>query len=224
MSYIPFKNISQNKSSDEKDLEELLTELNNLVPKFVDSSTFKRDIFDKSDENHYTETFIRYFENENKSSRFSLMNQASLPNRRSSDLGICLKANNEHYIFCIEAKFLPPTDYVSGEYAAIKRYKKLEHGLSHRDPNKAKHLSECGILAYSKSDTFKSHLHNINDKIVTLSKSTLDNCGLKWDTSEKLSIVEMTETAYLKSKHPRNESNHIELHHFWVNINIKPDL
>ena len=64
MSNIPFKNISQNKSSDENDLKELLTELNNLVPKFVDSSTFKRHIFDMSDENHYTETFIKYFLNE----------------------------------------------------------------------------------------------------------------------------------------------------------------
>ncbi len=217
MSNIPFKNISQNKSSDENDLKELLTELNNLVPKFVDSSTFKRHIFDMSDENHYTETFIKYFLNENKESRFGLMNQISLPNRRSSDIGIYLKANDEHYIFCIEAKFLPPTDYVSGEYAAIKRYKKSEHGLSHRDPNKAKHLPECGILAYSKSDTFDSHLHKINSKIEILS-STLDEYGLNWDASEKLSSVELKETAYLKSKHPRNDSCHIELHHFWVNI------
>ncbi len=218
MSNIPFKNISQKKSSDENDLKELLTELNNLVPKFIDSSTFKRDIFDMSDENHYTETFIKYFLNENKESRFGLMNQISLPNRRSSDVGIYLKANDEHYIFCLEAKFLPPTDYVSGEYAAIKRYKKLEHGLSHRDPNKAKHLPKSGILAYSKTDTFVSHLAKINGKIETLSKISMDEYGLNWDASEKLSSVEIKKTAYLKSKHPRNESNYIELHHFWVNI------
>lgn len=222
MSYIPFKNISQNKSSDENDLKELLTELNNLVPKFVDSSTFKRHIFDMSDENHYTETFIKYFLNENKESRFGLMNQISLPNRRSSDIGIYLKANDEHYIFCIEAKFLPPTDYVSGEFAAIKRYKKLEHGLSHRDPFKAKHLPECGILAYSKTDTFLSHLDRINGKIEVLSKSSKDEFGLNWDASEKLSSVQIKETAYLKSNHLRNGSNPIELHHFWVNIKFKP--
>lgn len=218
MSNIPFKNLSQNKSSDENDLKELLTELNNLVPQFVDSSTFKRDIFDMSDENHYTETFIKYFLNENKESRFGLMNQISLPNRRSSDIGIYLKANDEHYIFCIEAKFLPPIDYVSGEYAAIKRYKKLEHGLSHRDPNKAKHLPECGILAYSKSDTFNKHLSKINDKIQILSNGKTDHYGLYWDVSEKLSSILIGDSAYLKSPHPRNGSNVINLHHFWVNI------
>ena len=112
MRNIHFKNISRGKSSDEQDLISLLAELNEMIPLFVNSSIFRRDIFDESDENHYTETLIKYFGNEKPDSRFFYMNQPSLPLRRSIDVGVYLKANSDHYVFCIEAKFLPPKDRV----------------------------------------------------------------------------------------------------------------
>lgn len=221
MPHIPFKNLRFQKSSDEKDVEELIAELRQFIPAFVGSSIFKRDIFDDSQENDYTETFIKYILNENPNSRFNYMNQASLPNRRSADIGIYLKADSEHYLFCVEAKFLPPKDYVQGDYAAIKRYKKLEHGVSSRNPNKAKPLSESAILAYSKSGKFIKHLEKINKHITELSRTqTADNYNLTWNNSEKLQVITMNETAILVSEHHRNNNLPIKLHHFWVYVNV----
>jgi len=180
MSVFGLKNIPPGKSSDERDLMDLLSELNQFIPSFVTSSIYDRDIFYNSDENHFTETLIKYLENTNTGSRFSYMSQASLPNKRSIDIGVYLKANSEHYIFCIEAKFLPSRDYVTGNYAAIKRYKKNEHGLSNRNPNKAKILPESAIVGYLKSGTFKNHFESINNLISKLSKDkSPDKFGLR---------------------------------------------
>lgn len=219
MPYIPFKNIPPKKSSDAKDVEELVAELRQFIPAFVGSSIFKRDIFDDSQENDYTETFIKYISNENPNSRFDYMNQASMPNRRSADIGIYLKADSEHYLFCVEAKFLPPKDYVQGDYAAIKRYKKLEHGVSSRNPNKAKPLHKSAILAYCKSGTFKKHLEKINKEINELSQTQMAEYGLTWTNSEKLQAITMNETAILISEHHRANNLPIKLHHFWVYVN-----
>lgn len=218
MQNIPFKNISSSKSSDERDLEELVSELRELVSIFTSSDIFRRDIFNKSDENHFTETFIKFSQNEKIKSRFSYMNQASLPNRRSSDIGVFLKTDSEHYIFCIEAKFLPPTDYVTGEYAAIKRYKKGEHGLSNRNSSKAKQLSESAIIGYSKSGDLKGHLNTINDTIAKLAIGQSDKFGLYWQDSEQLECISLSQSAILVSTHPRKDQPEIKLHHFWVEI------
>jgi hypothetical protein len=213
MPLIQFKNIPPKKSSDERDLEELLSELYQMIP------NFNRDIFDASDENHYTETLIKYIENEKKDSRFSYMNQSSLPNKRSIDIGVYLKADSEHYLFCIEAKFLPPKDYVSGDYAAIKRFKKNDHGLSNRNPSKAKKLPESAIVGYSKSGTFENHLENINKSILKLSVSQIpDKFGLTWQTTEQLQKIKMDKTAILVSEHLRYDKSLIKLHHFWVYV------
>jgi hypothetical protein len=216
---IQFKNITPKKSSDERDLEELLSELYQMIPKFIESPIFDRDIFDNSDENHYTETFIKYVENEKKDSRFSYKQQISLPNKRSADIGIHLKADSEYYIFNIEAKFLPPNDYVTGDYAAIKRFKKNEHGLSNRNPAKAKKLPESAIVAYSKSGTFEGHLENINKSILKLSKSKIpDKFGLTWHDTEQLREIKIDKSAIFVSEHPRYDDSSIMLHHFWVYV------
>ena len=217
MPLIQFKNIAPQKSSDERDLEVLLSELYQMIPEFIESSIFKRDIFDESDENHYTETLIKYLENEKKGSRFSYKQQASLPNKRSTDIGVHLKADSEHYIFNIEAKFLPTNDYVTGEYAAIKRFKKLDHGLSNRNPSIAKLLSVSAVLGYSRSGTFENHLASINNLIFKLSKSTTpDKFGLSWHNTEQLQEIKIDKTAILASEHSRLGNSSIRLHHFWV--------
>jgi len=220
MHKIKFKNIAPNTSSDEMDLAELLAELNELIPKFTASSIFTRDIFEGSDENHYTETLIKYFENEKgKESRFSYKQQASLPNKRSVDIGIHLKADSEHYIFCIEAKFLPQKDYVTGKYAAIKRFKKGEHGLSCRNPKKARMLRESAIVAYSRSQTVEHHLKAINKKINSLAETgEADKFGLFWYSNEQLKIEQYTPIAILLSYHSRHDNSRIKLHHYWVEI------
>jgi hypothetical protein len=218
---IQFKNIAPKKSSDERDLEELLSELYQMIPVFIESPIFNRDIFEASDENHYTETLVKYLENEKRGSRFSYKQQASLPNKRSTDIGVHLKADSEHYIFNIEAKFLPPNDYVAGEYAAIKRYKKNEHGLSNRNPTKAKKLLESAILGYSKSGTFENHLENINKSILKLSQSKIaDKFGLIWYDTEQLQEIKIDKSAIFVSKHPRYDNSSIKLYHFWVTIPI----
>lgn len=221
MDNIHFKNISRGKSSDDQDLISLLAELNQMIPLFVNSSIFRRDIFDESDENHYTETLIKYFVNENPNSRFSYMNQPSLPKRRSIDVGVYLKANSEHYLFCIEAKFLPPKDYVTGEYAAIKRFKKREHGLSNRNPQKAKKLSESAIIGYSKSGSFDEHLTKINTEILKSTESSgVDKFGLTWQDSEQLhkSNWNAGDFTASHSTHLCIDDSMIRLHHFWVKV------
>lgn len=216
---IQFKNIAPKKSSDEKDLEDLLTELYQMVPEFVESSIFKRDIFDGSEENDYTVTLIKYLVNEKKDSRFFYMNQTPLEGRRSTDIAVFLVADSEHYIFNIEAKFLPPKDYVIGKYAAIKRFKKKEHGLSNRNPKIAKLLPESGIVGYSKSGTFENHLASINNLILKLSKSsTPDKFSLSWHDTEQLREIKIDKTAIWVSEHSRTDETMIRLHHFWVYV------
>ena len=107
MSISTLRNIGKNTSSDMEDIRELVAELTLLIPDFVTSSVFQRDIFQDSDENHFTETLIKYLENEKTDSRFSFTPQASLPNKRSIDIAVYLKASSEHYIYNIEAKYLP---------------------------------------------------------------------------------------------------------------------
>lgn len=220
MSNIPFKNIPHRKSSDERDLDDLLADLKQAIPAFTQSSIFARDIFPGSDENHFTETLLKYLQNEKPQSRFSFMNQASLPNRRSIDISVYLKANSEHYIFCIEAKFLPPTDYVDGEYAAIKRFKKREHGVSNRNPEKAKPLAQSAIVGYSKLGGFNEHLDKINNKILSLSSvHRADEFGLLWEVSEQLQKISWkADCVFLRSKHLCIDDTMIHLHHFWIKI------
>ena len=219
MPKIKFKNITHSKSSDNNDLNELLSELNEFIPKFKTSPIFQRDIFDGSDEDHYTETLIKYLEHVKLESRFAFKPQASLPHKRSIDIGVHLKASSEHYIFNIEAKFLPPKDYVTGEYAAIKRFKKCQHGLSHCNPSLAKLLAKNAIVAYSKSGTYEKHLIAINNKIITLSNNnTPDKFGLTWIDIEQLQKINLNTTASLKSEHVRIDQSKVTLYHFWVYI------
>ncbi|MFT5618712.1 MAG: hypothetical protein ACI85I_001947 [Arenicella sp.] len=214
---IKFRNIGEGTSSDDKDILELLRELEVSVSNFVTSDIFKRDIFESSDENHYTETFVKFFENTYINSRFSLNQQVSLPKRRSADIGIYLKADSEHYIFNIEAKFLPSRDYVSGNYSAIERFKKCVHGLSNRNPEKCKLLLQSSIIAYKRNGEFSSHQESINKEIHNLSVNESEEAN-NWEESEKLKKVYFKDTARLKSIHKRENQKQITLHHFWVEL------
>lgn len=221
---INFKNIAPNSSSDKNDVVELITILEQTISLFYNSAIFKRDIFEGSTEDHYTETLIKFLEEE-KTKRFSFKPQVLQKERRTCDIGVHLKADSEFYIFCIEAKFLPhsPNDYVVGEYAAIKRFKKSEHGLSSFNPNKSYPLSENAIVAYVKSGNFEDHFEKINNEIQELSNqfsSTKDKFGLIWHESEKLTPKYPSQNDKYESKHKRiNYPNStVQLHHFWVKV------
>lgn len=225
-----FQNITPNTSSDEQDVLQLIQELEELVGDFAHSDTFKRDIYEGSEEDHYTETLIKYFENVGKDNkvlnRFSFKPQVLQQNRRTCDIGVHLKVDNEHYIFCIEAKFLPhsPNDYVTGDYAAIKRFKCNQHGHSKRNPKESRLLPQNGIVAYVKSGEFKDHLGKINDKIIGLAKmysTTTDKYNIIWQVSEKLVPKKSLKDGNHISKHTRIDGSELILHHFWVYLDEK---
>lgn len=223
MQTINFKNISPDSSSNTKDVNELLKILESYLPLFYNSEIFIRDIYDKSGEDHYTETLIKFLENE-IDSRFSFKQQVLQKDRRTSDIGIHLKADSEHYLFCVEAKFLPhsPNDYVQGNYAAIKRFKMKEHGLSNTNPAKAIALTQSGIIAYVTRDSFQNHLNLINNKIVDLSKSKKnDTFGMAWHKKEILKEKYFSNIGKLKSNHQRVDDSFVTLHHFWINVSTK---
>jgi hypothetical protein len=211
---IHLKNIQPKSSSDENDLSILIKELERLLPLFT-SSDFFSDLDKTSNENHYTEQLIKYL-TYSASSKFVFFNQPTQKDKRSVDLGIYLKADRKsNYIFCIEAKFLPSYDYVTGEYAAIKRFKKCEHGLS-----KYKNgipLLENSIVAYVKKESFKNHQAKINKKITELSKKRKeDKFDLTWNKSEQLKETSLT-TKFI-SNHLRIDAPNVKLHHFWIAV------
>lgn len=219
MKKIPFENIDKSTASDENELQVLLKNLEVLIPTFPNSEVFQQ-IDKNSDEDHYTELFIKFLENKTPN-RFKFFNQAtqkkSAKKARAVDIGIYLSYDELfNYIFCIEAKYLPTSNYVTGDSAAIKRFRKCEHGLSNRNLKIGKPLPENGILAYVKKDNFKTHQDKINQKITALSKNGKDKFDLIWTESEQL---QNTALKYkFISNHPRTNASDVKLHHFWVKI------
>lgn len=214
------KNINESKSSDENELQVLLKKLEALIPVFPNADIFQQ-IDENSDEDHYTELLIKFLD-KNTPSRFKFFNQAtqkkSGKKAKTVDIGIYLSYDELfNYIFCIEAKYLPTNNYVTGESAAIKRFRKCEHGLSNRNPKIGKPLPENGIVAYLKSGNFETHQTKINQKIINLSKDNqTDKFGLKWHASEQL---QKTKLDYkFISDHSRINAKNVKLHHFWVKV------
>jgi len=221
------KNLRKDISSDEKDVEMLIKLLVNGLPSFPNSDIFQQDIDVKGneDEDAYTETLVKYLAYKKEFNNYRFSSFAGQKGKRKVDIGVELKANNEFYIFTIEAKFLPhsPNDYITGEYSAIKRFKKCEHGLSNTNPKKAYPLPENGIVAYVKSKKLQEHKNKINKQLKELANSyqkVKDNFGLNWDISEKLMLEKQNEELFakLKSTHTRIDNSKLILHHFWINV------
>jgi hypothetical protein len=222
MSIQRFQNIGKGKSSDSTDIAELLQIFDENFPLFVHSSTYMRDIFSGSDENHYTETLIKFLE-ELRLDKFAFKQQIKQQGKRTSDIGIHLRADSEFYIFCIEAKFLPhsPNDYVVGEYAAIKRFKNSEHGISNTNPAKSFPLPQNGIVAYITEKTFTHHQNVVNKQIATLSQKNLpDQFQLMWHSTEFLQPIPTGTVAMSRfvSNHTRGDGTNLMLHHYWIRI------
>lgn len=204
-----------------KTVEDLIDFIEERSESFTRSPTYIKNYRQDSDEDHLTELLIWHIGDKN-SGKYMIISQTKQEGRRKVDIGIGLHGGMGSYIFCLEAKFLPnsPVDYVTGEYAAIKRFKAMQHGLNNCVDRKP--LMQNGIIAYVKSGTFENHLNEINGQIEKISaKHSLepDEYGLIWNKSEQLMKIYFKSIAKLFSKHPRAKAPDVRLHHFWIGIN-----
>jgi len=199
----------------------LLAIMDNNLPEFLKSLPYDKKTVSSMEEDKLTEELVRFFLNKVHIEGFLFMSQPIQKGRRKVDIGVFLAGNNSEYIFCIEAKFLrlrhSSFDYVTGEYAAIKRFKAKEHGLNNSIEKVP--LPQNGIVAYVKSGTFKDHFIKINEKIKKLSENhshKQDEFGSTWNKSEQLEKIYFKSIAKLFSIHPRPKTTDVSLYHFWI--------
>jgi len=202
-------------------VSKLLAIMDNNLPNFLKYLPYNKDTISAMEEDKLTEELGRFFLNKVHTEGFLFMPQPNQEKRRKVDIGVFLAGNNSEYIFCIEAKFLPhsPLDYVTGEYAAIKRFKAIEHGLNNSIGKIP--LSQNGIVAYVKSGTFEKHFIQINKQIRKIAKNysqKTDKFGLIWNDSEQLEKIYFKSIAKLISQHPRLRSSDVKLYHFWIYV------
>ena len=202
-------------------VSKLFSFLNNNLPEFVKNFPYDKTKIGGMKEDVLTEALIFFLMNRSCTEKFSFMSQATQEGRRTVDVGVYLFGSNLKFIFCIEAKFLPhsPANYVTGEYAAIKRFKAKQHGLNNSVDKEP--LPQSGIIAYVTSGTFHDHLRKINTNIQELSIAygqKQDEFQLTWSKSEQLEEVYFNSTGRLSSKHPRQNTSNIHLHHFWIYV------
>lgn len=208
-------------------IAKLLAFMDDNLPKFLNEFPHNKKKAHSMNENTLTEALVFFLVNTARTEEFSFMQQTTQEGKRTVDIGVFLFGNQLNYIFCIEAKFLPhsPFDYITGEYAAIKRFKANEHGLNNSIEKIP--LSQNGIIAYVKSGTFDEHFLRINEKIQELAlKHSLitDEFGLTWDNSEQLEKIYFRSIAKLISKHTRKKASYVSLYHFWIYIHKKTSL
>ena len=203
-----------------KTVEDLISFIEKVSESFTNSVPFKTQYSQDSDEDHLTELLVWHcIEEDNEN--YAFIPQTKQKGKRKVDIGIGLRGGRGSYIFCIEAKFLPhsPFDYVTGEYAAIKRFKAMEHGINNSVDKIP--LPQSGIIAYVKSGTFEKHLLKINreiQKVADKYSQKPDDFGQNWNLSEQLEKIYFKSIAKLLSKHPRKKASDVTLYHFWVHI------
>ncbi|MCP4371975.1 MAG: hypothetical protein GY797_28230 [Deltaproteobacteria bacterium] len=199
----------------------ILSFLATNLPDFWEFFPYDKTNTNSMGEDELTEALVFFLTNKSRAEDFSFMPQAIQKGRRTVDIGVFLFGNRLSYIFCIEAKFLPhsPFDYITGEYAAIKRFKAMQHGVNNSIDNIP--LPQNGIIAYVKSGTFEKHFIKINEeirKIANKHSQKPDDFGLTWNISEQLKKIYFKSIAKLFSIHPRQKASNLELYHFWVYI------
>lgn len=211
----------KNKKKGDYHLQLLLEFLDKHISNFwIHSAHYTNDA---QDENVYSEVLYHYFLHLH-SEHFSFTPQALQGDGRTVDLAVTRKGN-EHfhvkieYLFCLEAKFLPTNDYVTGKYAAIKRFKANQHGANNYFQQTP--IKNGGIVAYVKSGSNSEHLSKINEKISDLHNAhalTPDSYGLLWASDELLTPKNLSQDDRYISKHLRIDNSEITLHHFWVKV------
>jgi hypothetical protein len=214
----------KSKKSKKDSVETLLMLLEKNLSNFTTSKIFEERNREGITENELTSALRFFLENCNKQEklRFTFETQAVQPESRTADIGVQLLGNHTssgNYIFLLEAKFLPYShnDYVIGEYAAIKRFKAIQHGYN--NPIGEEKLEVSGIIAYVQKHDFVYHFNKINTKIADLiSGIQPDKDSLTWQTTELLQKIYFNEIAKLVSEHTRIDNSKITLHHFWVKV------
>lgn len=211
----------KNKKKGDNHLRLLLEFLDNHISNFwIHSAHYTSSI---QDEDVYSEVLFNYFQHIN-SEHFYFVAQPIQEGKRKVDIAVNRRGNDLlnikiDYFFCIEAKFLPSYDYVTGDLAAIKRFKANQHGLNSKFEQTP--IPNCGIVAYIKSNTCTQHLKNVNEKIENLRNShtsTPDSYGLLWASDELLTPKKLSQDDRYISKHLRIDNSEVTLHHFWVKV------
>ncbi|WP_192347810.1 hypothetical protein [Algoriphagus sp. Y33] len=189
-------------------VEELIEYMVKQLPYFTISEEFVEILAVKKNENQHSSAFCVYMTNECPSN-FYFLPENSQKGSSKIDIGIYKGAN---LFFTIEAKVLPtPKDskrkeheYVFGKGGGIERFREEDHGVDNRNNL----LSECGMIAYVKSQDFNHWFSTINQWVLDAS----------WPENEKLQIVSFDKIARLKSNHLRKGGSQVILHHFWVDV------
>lgn len=189
----------------------LVKYIEDTLPELPNSPEFVNVLEKKRNENQYSSAFCLYMTNQCKST-YNFQSQKSQIGSYTVDIGVYQGAI---LIFTIEAKVLPTPkgsknnprtehEYVYGQGAGIQRFRDGFHGVD--DQNNP--LPENGMIAYIKEQDFKYWLAKVNQWVL----------DAQWDKSEQFEENYFKQIAKLISKHPRQNSSEVVLHHFWIYV------
>lgn len=187
----------------------LIQYIENALPEFPRSPDFVNILVKKKNENQHSVAFCRFM---GRNEIYYFVPQQPQKGSYTIDIGVYY---GSILVFTIEAKLLPTPkgtksspraehEYVYGKGAGIQRFRDGVHGVDNQD----KLLSENGLIAYVKAQNFEYWLSKTNQWIL----------DARWDESEQLKKIYFKEIAKLLSKHPREKTSEVTLHHFWIYV------
>ena len=190
----------------------LVEYIEKTLPNFPNSQEFVNILEKKKNENQHSLSFCAYMTKKCKSTYYFARENAQIGSH-TIDIGIY---QGSILIFTIEAKLLPTPkgkkktpraeyEYVYGKGAGIQRFKDGFHGFDNQDNP----LYENGMIAYIVEKDFEHWFSKVNQWIL----------DAKWDKSEQLEKIYFNSIGKLYSKHPRQKSSYVRLHHFWIYVN-----
>ncbi len=196
------------KGSSNQAILNLVDYIEQQLPDFPNSKEYVDILEKKKNENQHSEALCVYLIYKTKSKKYIFIPGTAQIGTYSTDIGIYQGTN---LIFTIEAKILPTPkpriehEYVYGKGAGIQRFRDGYHGFD----NKENPLTQNGMIAYIKERDFEYWFSKVNQWI-------LDN---QWNKSEQLEKIYFKSIGKFLSKHPRQKSSDVILHHFWIYVN-----